>query len=66
MLCAVKEDDLILFESAPVLRALGEVSSGTLGVRFQLFAYSAFMVDRSPYSINCVTGPVLNSAQMGF
>ena len=66
VLCAVREDDLILFESAPVLRALGEVSSGTLGVRFQLFAYSAFMVDRSPYSINCVTGPVLNSAQMGF
>ena len=66
VLCAVREDDLILFESAPVLRALGEVSSGTLGVRFQLFAYSAFMVDRSPYSINCVTGPVLNAANMGF
>ena len=38
------------------------MSSSPLGVRFQLFGVSPFLVDRSPYSINCVTRPVLNAA----
>jgi hypothetical protein len=66
VLCIVRESDLLLWESPLTIRALLEVSSGTLGVRFQLFGFSAFMPDRAPSVIQLVTGPVLNAAQLGF
>jgi len=64
VICIVRESDLFLWEGPTRLRALPEVSSGTLGVRFQLFAYSAFMPDRVSSAINIVTGPALQA--LGF
>jgi len=66
VMCVVKEDDIFLWEGPTRLRALPEVSSGTLGVRFQLFAYSAFMPDRAPTSIQLITGAALATANLGF
>jgi hypothetical protein len=62
----VRESDLYLWEGPARLRALPEVSSGTLGVRFQLFAYSAFMPDRAPTAISLISGPVLATANLGY
>ena len=42
----VKEDDLYLWEGPLRLRALPEVVSGNLAVRYQAYAYSAFMPNR--------------------
>ena len=66
VLCVVRESDLYLWEGPARLRALPEVSSGTLGVRFQLFAYSAFMPDRAPSAISLISGPVLATANLGY
>ena len=66
VLCVVRESDLFLWEGPARLRALPEVSSGTLGVRFQLFAYSAFMPDRAPSAISVITGATLATAQLGY
>jgi hypothetical protein len=52
----LKEDDLILWEGTMRMRALPEILSGTLQIRFQLYAYSAFMPDRFPPSISILTG----------
>jgi HK97 family phage major capsid protein len=52
----VKEDDLYLWEGALRLRALPEILSGTLQIRFQLYAYSAFMPDRFPASVSMIAG----------
>lgn len=52
----VKEDDLYLWEGTLRVRALPEILSGTLQIRFQLYAYSAFMPDRFPPSISYLTG----------
>jgi hypothetical protein len=54
--CVVKEDDLILWEGTPKFRALPEILSGTLQVRYQLYCYSAFMPGRFPPSISLITG----------
>ena len=66
VMVAVKEDDIFLWEGPTRLRALAEVSSGTLGVRFQLFAYSAFMPNRTSTAISIITGPALNATSLGF
>ena len=42
----LKEDDLYLWEGPLRLRALPEVVSGNLAVRYQAYAYSAFMPNR--------------------
>lgn len=52
----VKEDDLFLWENSLRLRALPEVLSGTLQIRFQLYSYSAFMANRLPVAISHITG----------
>ena len=66
VICVLRESDLFLWEGPMRLRALPEVSSGTLGVRFQLFGYSAFMPDRAPSAINVITGPALQQSLLGF
>ncbi|MFI6332922.1 phage major capsid protein [Micromonospora chersina] len=48
--------DLYLWEGAMRTRALQEVLSGTLQVRFQVYAYSAFMPHRRPEAISVVSG----------
>jgi len=52
----LKEDDLILWEGAPRFRALPEILSGTLQIRYQMYAYSAFMPNRFAPSISLLTG----------
>lgn len=46
----------ILFEGTQRMRALPEVLSGTLQIRFQLYNYSAFMPTRFPQAISILTG----------
>jgi HK97 family phage major capsid protein len=48
--------DLYLWEGDLRSRVLMEVLSGTLQVRFQVYAYSAFMPHRRPESISVVSG----------
>ena len=55
-LAVVKEDDMLLYEGTMRLRALPEVLSGTLQVRFQAFSYSAFAPHRYPPSTSLITG----------
>lgn len=52
----VREDDLLLWEGAMRMRALPEVLSGTLQIRFQIYAYSAFIPDRFAPSTSIITG----------
>lgn len=52
----LKEDDLYLWEGAVKMRALPEILSGTLQIRFQLYAYSAFMANRFPPSVSILSG----------
>jgi len=52
---AIKEDDIYLFEGQLKMRALPEILSGTLQVRFQVYAYSALIATRAPSGI-AVTG----------
>ncbi len=52
----LKEDDLSLWEGQLKMRALPEVLSGTLQIRFQVYAYSALQVARFPQSLSLVTG----------
>ena len=61
----LKEDDLILWEGTPKFRALPEILSGTLQVRYQMYCYSAFMPNRFAPSISILTGNV-GLAQPGF
>jgi len=58
-------DDLYLFEGAMRSRALQEVLSGTLQIRFQVFNYLAFMPDRYPVSTSIISGTGL-TAPAGF
>jgi hypothetical protein len=60
-ICILKEDDLILWEGTPKFRALPEILSGTLQVRYQMYCYSAFMPGRFPPSISLATGAGLAS-----
>jgi HK97 family phage major capsid protein len=48
--------DLYLWEGAMQTRVMQEVLSGTLQVRFQVYAYSAFMAGRRPESISVASG----------
>lgn len=48
--------DLYLWEGALQTRVLTEVLSGTLQVRFQVYAYSAFMAGRRPEAISVASG----------
>ena len=52
----LKEDDMFLWEGQLKMRALPEILSGTLQIRFQVYAYSAFNPSRFPPSISTVTG----------
>lgn len=52
----LKEDDLYLWEGTMRMRALPEILSGTLQIRFQLYCYSAFMPNRFPPSLSLLTG----------
>ena len=52
----LKEDDLYLWEGTMRLRALPEILSGTLQVRFQAYAYSCFIPNRFAPSIAILTG----------
>jgi HK97 family phage major capsid protein len=51
----VKEDDLLLWEGTMRMRALPEILSGTLQIRYQVYSYSAFMPNRYPPSISILT-----------
>jgi len=55
-IAVVKEDDLQLWEGTVRMRALPEILSGTLQIRFQLYAYSAFLPKRFQASTSLVTG----------
>lgn len=48
--------DLYLWEGSLQTRVLTEVLSGTLQVRFQVYAYGAFMPNRRPESISVISG----------
>jgi len=52
----VKVDDLILWEGTPRFRALPEILSGTLQIRYQMYCYSAFLPSRFPPSVSILTG----------
>lgn len=52
----LKEDDLALWEGQLKMRALPEILSGTLMVRYQVYAYSAFQAQRFLPSISILTG----------
>ena len=52
----LKEDDQILWEGSLKLRALPEILSGTLQIRFQVYAYSALTFGRIPNSVAVVGG----------
>lgn len=52
----LKEDDQILWEGSLKLRALPEILSGTLQIRFQVYAYSALTFGRVPNSVAIVGG----------
>lgn len=52
----LNEDDLILWEGTMRMRALPEILSGTLQIRFQLYCYSAFMPNRAPAAISIAVG----------
>ena len=52
----LKEDDLYLWEGTARMRALPEILSGTLQVRYQMYCYSAFMPNRFPVSLSILTG----------
>ena len=58
-------DDNLLFEGSPRTRALAEVLSGTLTVRFQLYNYVAFTAGRYPKANGAITGTGL-AAPSGF
>ena len=57
----VKEDDLLLWEGTARMRALPEILSGTLQIRYQMYCYSAFMPNRFPVSLSILTGAGLAS-----
>jgi hypothetical protein len=56
VIAVLKEDDLILYWGVVRLRALPEILSGSLQVRFQLFCYSAFIPNRFAPSTSIITG----------
>ena len=55
-IAVVKADDLLLWEGTPRFRALPEILSGTLQIRYQVYQYSAFMPNRFAPSVSIITG----------
>lgn len=53
--------DLILWESAPVARALPQTLGTNLSVLLQIYIYAAFMPNRLPGAISTVTGTGLTT-----
>jgi HK97 family phage major capsid protein len=53
---ALRTSDLFLWEGSMRTRAMQEVLSGTLQVRFQVYNYAAFMPDRRPETISVISG----------
>ena len=53
---AIRTDDLILQENPVVFRVFADALSGTLQVRLQAYAYSAFISNRYPAGISNITG----------
>lgn len=49
-------DEVMLWESAPRVRVLQEVLSGTLQVRVQLYSYFALIANRRPKALSVVSG----------
>lgn len=62
----LKEDDLYLWEGTMRMRALPEILSGTLQIRYQLYAYSAFMPNRFPQSVSIISGTGYNATNTAF
>lgn len=56
MIGVVFEPDMILYEGALRMRVLPEILSGTLQMRVQIYAYSAFFPHRYPPSTTLITG----------
>jgi hypothetical protein len=52
----VSSSDLILYEGPLQARVMPEIGSGTLTVRLQLFAYSAFASGRQAKAISIISG----------
>lgn len=52
----VDESQLWLWEGPLRLRALPEILSGSLQIRFQAYAYSAFMCNRFPTAVSILAG----------
>jgi hypothetical protein len=52
----LKEDDMMLWEGQLKMRALPEILSGTMQVRYQIYAYSAVQVGRVLPSMSILTG----------
>lgn len=52
----VRANDMVLMETPLVTRVFDQVLSGTLEVRIQLFAYSAFFGNRYPAGISVISG----------
>jgi HK97 family phage major capsid protein len=57
----LRVSDFILWEGPLQARVLSDVGSGTLTVRLQLFAYSAFTAGRYPKSISIISGTGLTA-----
>lgn len=58
---AVRAPDLFVSEGPLVARAMGEVLSGTLEVRLQVYAYSYFVSGRYPSAITKLSGTGLTA-----
>ena len=56
-----RSEDHILFEGDLQARVLKEVLSGTLGVRFQVYAYVAFTAARFPAATSIISGTGLTT-----
>ena len=52
----LNENVPILWEGTMRMRALPEILSGTLQIRYQVYAYSAFLPTRFPQAISILTG----------
>jgi HK97 family phage major capsid protein len=65
LVICLRPDDLMLFESEPVMLALEEVGSGSLQVRLQLRKYVAALTGRYPSGISVVCGTGF-TVQSGF
>lgn len=56
MTLALKEDDIILYEGAPRMRAMVEPLSGTLQVRYQVWNYLILLPNRFEASVSMLRG----------